>query len=43
MKKFLREESFADEAISAKILGFAGIYFRGRKENYAEIYFRGYC
>ena len=34
---------FRGWGISSKMLGFAGIYFRGRKENWnVEIYFRGY-
>ena len=41
IEKFLREESFANEIYPQKFI-FAGTYFCGRKENYAENYFRGY-
>ena len=33
---------FRGSGMFSKMLGFAEIYFRGRKENYAEIYFSGY-
>ena len=33
---------FRGSGMFSKMLGFAEIYFRGHKENYAEIYFSGY-